>query len=394
MKKIFIPFTILGILILTANISAAKKFTDINENSPYYTTSRYLSEKGIINGYEDGTFKPDRNITRAELLKIIFEGNKTKTENPNTNCFPDVGYKEWYSKYVCAAKNLNIITGYKDKTFKPNQTISNAEGLKILGEFYKWNLSTGETNEVWYKKYIDFGKKTNLLDDSDNFNPDKKATRGEMSSILYRYLAKEEYKVEKFSENIDNKIAIKINADDIANGNTPLENDSQVISRNLTTPEIIELTPGEIKIVLSWEDITIPPEQEKTQFNSYLLQPTDEEISFQHKIDSKFDTIMETGKNSETITITHLKPDNGSKDYLYFVESINGKTTFNDAKIKVEIYDKNGLAKSVLAHESIDRIWKIFTLGENYEIRIFDSIGDCSLINRKSNSCPEVPESI
>lgn len=399
MKKINFLFPALGFFFLTINLSAAQKFSDINEDSNYYVMSRYLSEKEIINGYKDGSFKPNLEITRAEFLKIIFEGNKTKTINPNTNCFPDVGYKEWYSPYICTAKNLKIIDGYNDVTFRPNQTINNAEALKILGEFYKWNPAKN-TNQIWYEKYVNFAKNSNLLNQFEDFDPNKSAIRGDISLILYRYLAKEEYKAEKFSENINNKIAIKISAADTLNNNdkdSTQNNDTKTISRNLPTPEVVQLTPGEIKIISSWEEPIIPPQQEKTQFNSYLLQPTDEEISFQHKIDSKFDTILETKNNLETFTIINLKSnektDNGSKNYLYFAESVNGKTTFNEAKMKIDIYDKKGLVKSILAYESKDRIWRIFTLDENYELRIFNAIGDCSLI-RNSNSCPEVPESI
>ncbi|MBP9770832.1 S-layer homology domain-containing protein, partial [Candidatus Gracilibacteria bacterium] len=147
-------FIIIGtsIFFLFSNFSSAKVFTDIRENDNYYIASRYLSEKEVINGYTDGTFKPNQDITRAELLKIIFEGNKTPTSNPNTNCFPDVGYQEWYSKYICTAKNSKIISGYEDGNFKPNKTVNKAEALKILGEFYKWEM-TNKSNEAWYSKY-------------------------------------------------------------------------------------------------------------------------------------------------------------------------------------------------------------------------------------------------
>ncbi len=393
-------FIIIGtsIFLLYSNLTSAKIFTDVKENDTYYIASRYLSDKGVINGYVDGTFKPNQDITRAELLKIIFEGNKSETKNPNTNCFPDVGYQEWYSKYICTAKNSKIISGYDDGNFKPNKTVNKAEALKILGEFYKWEM-TNKSNEAWYSKYIDFSKNRNLLINSENFDPSENMSRGEISETLYRYLANNEYKVEIFSEEIENKIAVKINAQDIEE--EKLENNDKVISRNLTTPEIVKLTPGELKIVFSWEMPEIPPEQEETEFNSYLLEPTDEIISFEHKIDSKVDTILETTSKSETFIIRNLKPDvkedDQIKDYLFFAQAFNGETTFNDAKVKTDIYDANGLVKSIISYpkdEDVEpignRIWKIFTLDENYEMRIYNAIGTCDLMNRSRNSgvCP------
>lgn len=393
-------FILIGtsIFFIFSNFSSAKIFTDIQENDTYYIASRYLSAKEVINGYTDGTFKPGQDITRAELLKIIFEGNKTPTSNPNTNCFPDVGYKEWYSKYICTAKNSKIINGYEDGNFKPNKTVNKAEALKILGEFYKWNTAS-KSNQAWYSKYIDFSKNGNLLINSENFDPSANMSRGEISETLYRYLANNEYKVEKFSEEIENKIAVKINAQDIEE--EKLENNDKVISRNLTTPEIVKLTPGELKIVFSWEMPETPPEQEKTEFISYLLEPTDEIISFEHKIDSKVDTILETTSKSETFIIRNLKPDvkedDQIKDYLFFAQAYNGETTFFDAKVKTDIYDANGLVKSIISYPKDEyeepignRIWKIFTLDENYEMRIYNAIGTCDLMNRNRNSgvCP------
>ncbi len=390
-------FLLIGtsIFLLCANLSSAKKFTDIQEGAKYYINSRYLSEKGIINGYGDGTFQPAQNITRAELLKIIFEGNKTKTAKQTTNCFPDVGYKEWYSKYICTAKDLKIISGYGDGNFKPDQPVNKAEALKILGEFYKWPTKDNP-KQAWYGKYIDLGKVQNLLENPENFDPEENMSRGEISETLYRFLAKTEYKTEKFSYDIENKIAIKITAQDIAekeNNAKNSTNDDNVISRNLPTPQIIQLTPGEIKIVFSWEMPKIPLEQEETEFSSYLIEPTDEIIYSEHKIDSKIDTIMESKTNSETFTIRNLKTEvketNQIKDYLFFIESLNGETTFNDAKAKINIYDKKGLVKSITAYQNPDRIWKIFTLDENYEMRIFNSIGTCDQINRESEVCPQ-----
>jgi|GEM_PF-2067171 len=394
MKKIILFLGIINTFLLCSNLSSAKQFTDIKEDNTLYTASRYLSAKGIINGYDDGTFKPDQNITRAELLKIIFEGNKTPTTNPTTNCFSDVGYQEWYSKYICTAKNSNIIRGYDDGTFKPDQTVNKAEALKILGEFYKWKTIENKT-DAWYSKYINFGEKKGFIKNYDNFLPGEDMSRGEISDILYKFLATEEYKTDTFTDDLDNKIAIKIYNEDSNSANEQQDETSKVISRNLPSPQIFQLAPGEIKIVFGWEMPPIPPEQKKTEFNSYLIEPTDEEISYTHKIDSKVDTIMETTANSQTFTILNLKADVKEKaqikDYLFFAESINGQTTFNDAKAKIEIYDKNGLAKTILAYPNTDRIWKIFTLDENYEMRIFNSIETCDQINRKSTSCPQVP---
>jgi len=79
----------------------------------------YLNENGIIQGYPDGYFRPDRIINRAEALKIIFESRGMTPGEDTASGFPDVEMKAWFAKYVTQAKKMNIIEGYNDGTYKP-----------------------------------------------------------------------------------------------------------------------------------------------------------------------------------------------------------------------------------------------------------------------------------
>ena len=114
-------------------------FSDAGE-SICQNAVNYLYDEGIVTGYPDGSFKPQNLINRAELLKIVIgaavkKGHWDETTMGNfasQSCFSDVPANQWYTKYVCYAKNAGIISGYADNTFKPDQTIIAAEAHKIL----------------------------------------------------------------------------------------------------------------------------------------------------------------------------------------------------------------------------------------------------------------------
>lgn len=91
-------------------------------------------DRDIIDGYPDGTFQPDAPINRAEALKIIFTASKLEpfdTENRNGK-FPDVNPGDWFADYVSMALSYEFIEGYADGTFKPEQHITRAEAAKIV----------------------------------------------------------------------------------------------------------------------------------------------------------------------------------------------------------------------------------------------------------------------
>jgi hypothetical protein len=92
----------------------AQVFSDLPSTHPKSTAILALKELGIVSGYADGTFKPDNIVNRAEMLKIIMESLKVPTQVPTTPCFSDVPVDAWFSKYVCTAKLLGWVEGYPD----------------------------------------------------------------------------------------------------------------------------------------------------------------------------------------------------------------------------------------------------------------------------------------
>ena len=90
-----------------------------------------LTRAGILDGYEDGSFRPNASITRAEFTKIAVSFFK-HVGGASSNPFNDVPDSAWYAEFVKAAAELGLIDGYEDGTFRPNAPITRAEACTIV----------------------------------------------------------------------------------------------------------------------------------------------------------------------------------------------------------------------------------------------------------------------
>lgn len=107
-------------------------FSDVTADSWYNQTVSTLARMGIVKGYEDGTFRPNAPITRAEFGAIAtrFFAETGATYEPGT--FTDVTGDEWYANAIQDAVNLGLIGGYPDGTVRPNNNITRAEACAIV----------------------------------------------------------------------------------------------------------------------------------------------------------------------------------------------------------------------------------------------------------------------
>ena len=107
-------------------------FSDVTSDSWYNQTVSTLASMGILKGYEDGTFRPNASITRAEFAAIAtrFFEETGATYEPGT--FTDVTGDEWFAGAIMDAVNLGLIGGYEDGTVRPNNNITRAEACAIV----------------------------------------------------------------------------------------------------------------------------------------------------------------------------------------------------------------------------------------------------------------------
>lgn len=170
------------ILSMTVVASAATTFTDA-EKIKHSDAANLLSDLGIAKGYSDGSYKPEKTVTRAEMAAFICrmllgEGYETITNTGVTTKFKDVASNHWAAGVInyCYA-NLGIINGYPDGTFKPDNTVNTVEAatmlLKVLGynkenEFAKdWSATVMRTaQEAGLLADVNLAAKTGLARDS------------------------------------------------------------------------------------------------------------------------------------------------------------------------------------------------------------------------------------
>ncbi|MBD3360992.1 hypothetical protein GF366_04295 [Candidatus Peregrinibacteria bacterium] len=181
-----------GGVILQEDEDIADPFTDTEE----HWAEEFIEElrlMGVVHGTEGGKFEPDTSLTRAEAVKIalgIYEIellSDTVDEKP----FPDVETDEWYAPYLETGKEYEIVSGYGDGLFRPNQVITRAEALRILLESSGLTIEDGETpysdieQYAWYKKYVAYATSIGLVEGytDGTFRPYQPITRAEFSKL-------------------------------------------------------------------------------------------------------------------------------------------------------------------------------------------------------------------
>ncbi len=180
-------------LVLTALVSGnAYAFSDVNEGMFYEKAIEFLEDEGIVNGYSDGTFGYNKQINRAEFLKILIEARTSDKDFLETfgdeSCFKDVRAGNWYTKYICFAKEYGVVDGYPDGSFKPANNINFVEATKIMLRVFEEDFDNGSP---WYKGLVEKASEQNLIPLTIS-SFDQKITRSETADLIARKMKYED----------------------------------------------------------------------------------------------------------------------------------------------------------------------------------------------------------
>ena len=153
-----------------------------------------------IVGYPDGTVRPEGSITRAEVATIFFRLLTDEARSANwsqTSGYTDVTAGSWYNNAISTLSRMGILEGYDDDTFRPNGTITRAEFVTIATRFFRYSAKyTGGFSDVpsgaWYADYIQAGVDLGLIGGypDGTFVPDGAITRAEACAIVNRTLGR------------------------------------------------------------------------------------------------------------------------------------------------------------------------------------------------------------
>ncbi|MFH0776207.1 MAG: S-layer homology domain-containing protein [Patescibacteria group bacterium] len=185
-------------------------FTDVDSTNKYTKAIKYLKENAIVGGYPDGTFQPDKTVSRVEALKMILLGLGIATEEGKLN-FPDTGKNEWYAPFVETAVARQIAAGYPDGTFGPAKTVNRAEYLKIL--LFAAGIAPDSVTEnpyadvpadAWFSSFAAYSKTKNIFPLEGNlFEGVAGVTRGEVAETLYRLIVLQKTGADSYSADLE-----------------------------------------------------------------------------------------------------------------------------------------------------------------------------------------------
>lgn len=180
-------------------------FSDLDETTWAYESIQKLVEAKIIQGYPDGTFKPEGFITRAELVKItnLIFSYTYKLESTNlTDIYPE----DWYYEHVMIAQEAGYIIGFEDGTFRPNDNISREQLSKIIVTINKlvelpFDKIPADEISPWAVEYVNrvLSNRIMALDDNNNFRAKENVTRAEACDALAKFLLTDETDTETIS---------------------------------------------------------------------------------------------------------------------------------------------------------------------------------------------------
>ena len=135
-------------LLLDKSVTITKTFSDVEDDAWYAKAVNTMASLGMLEGYPDGTFRPDAPITRAEFAAIALA---FAYDPASASCsYTDVNTSAWYYTYVAQATTYGWIGGYPDGSFRPNNSITRAEVAVIVN-----NMLSRDADESYIDRNVD-----------------------------------------------------------------------------------------------------------------------------------------------------------------------------------------------------------------------------------------------
>lgn len=159
-----------------------------------------LFYRGVIQGYADGTFRPEVLVNRAEAMKFLTLANMGEARSwPFAAIFSDVPDQQWYTPYILAAFHNGIVQGYADGSFRPEAPINTAEFVKMLSKTFYGSADRGNDElavtrfldvlpDHWYAPYVYHTEEFNPFPQRSMYlDAGRLMTRGDVAVALYQY---------------------------------------------------------------------------------------------------------------------------------------------------------------------------------------------------------------
>ena len=177
-----------SLLLIPAGAADATRFSDVTDPTTA-TAIEVLRLMGVLSGYEDGTFRPANQLTRAQFCKMTIHATDSTGElgrYRTVTIFPDVKPSYWAASYInLAAKGKHIIAGYTDGKFYPDRTVTVGQAVTILLRLLGYKDE--EVGGVWPDSYMAVGAEIGLTDGIDA-DSNAALTRAQAARLFWNLL--------------------------------------------------------------------------------------------------------------------------------------------------------------------------------------------------------------
>ena len=193
MKKL-LAMVLALVMTLSLAVSASAVKADEKINEDYAEAVAVLNGMGVFKGYEDGSFKPENNITRAEVATIIYRiytADVAKNDKSGLyasyNKFTDMAGAGWAAGYIGYCSNAELVKGYPNGTFQPSGNITGYEVLAMILRAVGYDKNGEFTGADWALNVAKYAEQLHILDNvAKTTNLGAPATRELVSEILFR----------------------------------------------------------------------------------------------------------------------------------------------------------------------------------------------------------------
>jgi hypothetical protein len=183
------PYTATAYLITLAH---RHRFGDLPYDHWASDPVQYLVLSGVVSGYEDATFRPNNNVTRAQFAKMVVGAMEWPLVTPTTPTFADIPADHWAYAFVETAVAQGAIAGYGDGTFRPMDLVTRAQAAKVIATAREWQVEATTSSfadvspDDWF---FGFAEATNSAEvmtgyEDGTFRPYAPLTRAQMAKIL------------------------------------------------------------------------------------------------------------------------------------------------------------------------------------------------------------------
>ena len=177
--------------------TGAASFTDEDEFSPQYAeAAEVLTGMGVIQGYDDGSFLPQRNITRAQVATMIYRAVTHDVTDSQTdlykdyNKFEDVPSTDWSAGYVGYCANGELIKGFTPTTFGPNKNVTGYQVLAMILRAIGYDQNDEFTGSGWEIRTATTAQQLGILENVQEATLGQPATRELVAELIFQAMSK------------------------------------------------------------------------------------------------------------------------------------------------------------------------------------------------------------